>query len=345
MTTPGAEPPGGGERTGSTTARAAAAAWAKPARSPWARRAHWLGGTLAIAAAGWVVASLVRGAPGAAGTGVETSRLIAAAAAAAALYAGLGVIAAAAWWRCLGLYGRRPPIAPAVGLWARTQAAKYLPGNVFHYVGRQVLGRRMGVSHAELAASAALELATVLVAAAALTAAGSAAAPGGSLRLSAAAGAAALAALVGLVAADALIRRLPPLSRLAEGLPPLSRRRTAAAALPALGLHLVVLAGTAGILWGLVAAGWPGGAPPLGAVLAAYPLAWAAGTLTPGAPGGIGVREAALAVQLAPFLGEAPAALAAIALRAVTVGGDLLLAGAAWALRGREDGEASQPER
>jgi hypothetical protein len=319
-------------------------------RGPWARRTNWLGGALAIAAAGWVVASLVRGSPGAAaGTGVETSRLVAAAAAGAVLYALLGVLAAAAWWRCLGLYGRRPPMVPAVVLWARTQAAKYLPGNVFHYLGRQLLGRRMGLSHAELAASAALELATVLVAAAMLTAAGSAAAPGGSLRLSAAAGAAALAALAMLFAADALIRRLPPLRRLADGLPPLSRRRTAAAALPALGLHLLVLAGTAGILWGLVAAGWPERALPLGAALAAYPLAWAAGTLTPGAPGGIGVREAALAVQLAPFLGEAPAALAAIALRAVTVGGDLLLAGAAWTLRGRDGGAdgagGSQPAR
>ena len=61
-------------------------------------------------------------------------------------------------------------------------------------------------------------------------------------------------------------------------------------------------------------------------ILALYPLAWMAGTVAVGAPAGVGVREAILTLGLEPVLGPGPAAVVALALRLVTLGGDLLTA-------------------
>ena len=52
--------------------------------------------------------------------------------------------------------------------------------------------------------------------------------------------------------------------------------------------------------------------------------AWTLGFLTPGAPAGLGVREAVLVALLTPSAGEPAALTAALAFRAATLGGDLL---------------------
>jgi len=56
-----------------------------------------------------------------------------------------------------------------------------------------------------------------------------------------------------------------------------------------------------------------------------YTAAWIIGYVSPGAPGGIGVREAALVALLGPSLGEGTAVSVACGLRCVTILGDLLL--------------------
>ena len=57
----------------------------------------------------------------------------------------------------------------------------------------------------------------------------------------------------------------------------------------------------------------------------AYTAAWFIGYITPGAPGGLGMREAALVVPLGPSLGEATALSVSAGLRCLTILGDLLL--------------------
>ena len=55
-------------------------------------------------------------------------------------------------------------------------------------------------------------------------------------------------------------------------------------------------------------------------------LAWLIGFITPGAPGGIGVREASVLVTTSAIMGPGPALLFAAATRIVTLGGDALFA-------------------
>jgi len=64
--------------------------------------------------------------------------------------------------------------------------------------------------------------------------------------------------------------------------------------------------------------------PDFALLTAAFTLAWAVGFVTPGAPAGIGVREALLLVVLSPTLGAADASLLTLALRVATTLGDIL---------------------
>lgn len=64
-------------------------------------------------------------------------------------------------------------------------------------------------------------------------------------------------------------------------------------------------------------------------VVASYPvlagsfaLAWVAGFVVPGSPGGIGVREAVLVTALAPLLGAGAALGLAVLFRVVAIAGD-----------------------
>lgn len=312
-------------------------------RDPRPRRRfhHWAGAALALLSIAWVT-SRVAGDGALLLSGPDGRRLLTAVALGAAVYGLLTLLPATAWWWLTGIYGRRPRAGGAIAVWARSQIAKYLPGNVFHYVWRQALGRRLGLRHETLVASHLLEMGSLL-AAAALVGAGGAALARSSAAAAVSLPLAAAAALVALLAwplLDAALRRLPATAARMSALPRLAAGETLRLVAPAglmhglflaaTGLVLVVLAGLVGA--GGAAAGDAGsGSLAVPALrldgLWLYALAWVAGTLTPGAPGGLGVREAVLTLGLAGALGDARAALVAIALRVVTLLGDLLALG------------------
>jgi dolichol-phosphate mannosyltransferase len=76
---------------------------------------------------------------------------------------------------------------------------------------------------------------------------------------------------------------------------------------------LALLAGTLGLT-----------ATSTGVLLGAAALSWLAGVLVPIAPGGLGVRDAALALGLAPILGAGAATGLAVALRVVGFAGEVM---------------------
>jgi hypothetical protein len=55
-----------------------------------------------------------------------------------------------------------------------------------------------------------------------------------------------------------------------------------------------------------------------------YAIAWTLGLVTPGSPGGIGVRDAVLVAQLSPLIGASHALTLSLGLRAAAVLGDVL---------------------
>lgn len=291
------------------------------------RLARWAGGALALvsllflARRAWQVRASFADWPAGA---------LWAALAAALLSAAGGVALVVAWRALLDRHGGGPlPFGRAFVLHAGTQVAKYIPGNIFQYAGRHLQGRREGIPHGALVLSALGEAAGLGCVAGATVCAG-------------AAWAGELSAPAGTAGGAACLLAYPFVQRaLAWG----GRRGSAAGVAapgPMAGADLSALAGHLGFFLCATAAfttsalPWGGaqGAHP-GALAAACAAAWLAGFLTPGAPAGLGVREAVLVVALEGSLGRTGALGAAALYRLATTLGDGLLYGASLALRPR----------
>lgn len=243
------------------------------------------------------------------------------------VYTGANIPLSLAWIKLL--HNTAVPLVDTstlIGVYARSQFAKYLPGNVVHLAGRHILGRRCGYEHGPLAIAAVLEMILVMMAAIALIAIGGLAPE---LRLTgngSIPGEWALPLLaVGLLLAmyGALRWLWPWLRRHYPNLPNLSLR------LRRLFLPLIEYAlffAMGGFALALVIRSIENIDidQELPRLVAIFASTWLIGFVTPGAPSGIGVREAAMVLLLQPSIGSAWAVLAAVLLRVVTMLGDLL---------------------
>ncbi len=218
----------------------------------------------------------------------------------------LGLLAQA--WAAVAGIAHRLPFARAVAIYGPGTVAKYLPGSVFHYASRHVLGRRERLGHAALVKASMVEIAMhvgiALMMAAALIAAGWLAPVGG----------AALAA--GLLAAA---RRLPLVASFAYQLLFFS----AFAA-------IVLILGSIGALI----------ENPM-RLASLFFVAWTVGFLVPIAPGGIGVREAVLLALAAPYETTDAIAMLAVLVRLVGIVGDGLFGLASYFVAARLNRHAS----
>jgi uncharacterized membrane protein YbhN (UPF0104 family) len=246
------------------------------------------------------------------------------------------------WWRLISaLSPGRASARATMTTYAISQYGKYLPGNVAHYVLRHAWSRRSGVPHAALGLAVMLEATLLLVAALTVTLLGDTE----RLRLFSM-----LDARLAIVLLGAMLLGL------GVGLA-LARRRTFAdrwhiPALPSLFVLLACLACYA-LFFVASAALLDALAHVLGLaidsfamLLAAAAASWAAGFVVLGAPGGLGVREAAFVALAAGALGESQALLLIGLFRIVTFLGDSLLfaAGGALALRGADANDASSTQ-
>lgn len=237
-------------------------------------------------------------------------------------YVTVSLMQALAWWQLLRSSAGRAPPAPSVGIFALTQLGKYLPGNVMHFVFRYALTRASGAARSAVLVASGLEPWLLLCAALGLLVIFGGADwptqfgwPGWLAYLLPA-----LALLALTLVIPWLARRLP-----GSGLRPL-------ALLPALLLEAAFLLGSALLFDALLNLVVPEHAAPTGVVLGAAVLAWLAGFVTPGSPGGLGVREMVLSLTLAAWIEPAAAVGAAAAFRVLTVTGDLMVfsGGATW---------------
>jgi hypothetical protein len=227
-------------------------------------------------------------------------------------YGAANCLLAAGWWQVLR--GLKVPVrlAWAVRVYAISQLAKYIPGNVFQFVGRQALGLAAGLGNGPLLKSTVLELLVL---------------------------AGAGAVFVPLVVPD-LVLGWTPSASFVDAVPSWGWGAGVVLAI-VLGFWLLwrfggppmvgagFFYGTFVILSGVVFAACfavAGGAmnwAMSGSLIGAYIVAWLVGLLTPGAPAGLGMREAVLLLLL-PNVGTEPVILTAILFsRAVTVVGDV----------------------
>jgi hypothetical protein len=296
------------------------------------RLLRWAGHLLSVASLAyvfWIVAAELGGVR----TDLAATELLARGALASLIYVAAATLLGVAWYFLLRLGGAGVvSLRTAWHMHGLSQLAKYLPGNVFHLAGRHHLGRQAGAGHRALLVATALEAASLL----------------------------AVASLLVILFARGTLVDLPPLGRvdgrwlaavlLASVLAAMAWRlrrqgwraaRDAAAAWACLA-SFFVLVGAAGVLllseivpstsWG-----W------FPAFVGAYALAWSLGFLVPGAPGGLGVREAVLVGLLGPSAGLGELALFALLFRVVSMVGDVGYFALAALLRPGRGTEESRP--
>ncbi|HJP97608.1 MAG TPA: lysylphosphatidylglycerol synthase domain-containing protein [Rhodanobacteraceae bacterium] len=257
--------------------------------------------------------------------------------------AATGIVLAAIFWSCgapllalawrsmlsgLDIHRTWRELFGIVGI---TQFAKYVPGNVAQYIGRAGMSLARGIPAGPLAATLIVET-LLLIAAAVVMGVGTGALSEVGLKAVRlhAAQLALIAALVVLATvglfvfrrmAPTLLRRFAP--RYAPALdgallPPHASLAWAfilyCAMYLGMGIGLVLLAHF--LLPGAPHDHW--------LLIAVFALAWVVGFLTPGAPGGLGVREGLMLLMLAPAYTAASAGVLVIALRIATTLGDVI---------------------
>lgn len=253
----------------------------------------------------------------------------------------IGLVAAGvAWWSAQSAYmSKRPPLRPLFAVYAVTQFAKYLPGNVGHYIGRHVLLRRYGVQHAALVLGTLTE-AVFMVLAALVWAAGNLHVVLPGANFSVAPWEMLLAEILALGAAIGILQACRRRSSRLCALVPLESPRRLATVLP---LHLILFTMMAAALL------LPAQALPIsGSVMMLLPgvaaASWIAGFLVIGAPAGIGVREAVFIALLHGQMPESDILLLVAAFRIATFGGDILFLLLGLLLGGRRLGDRSSPD-
>jgi dolichol-phosphate mannosyltransferase len=218
--------------------------------------------------------------------------------------------------------GADPPAVDTLRVWARSYLLRYEPTGAVGFAYRVRERARLGATTPQILTASAYEQIAAVTAGAVVAVAASLAA---GVRPSVLAWI--LAA--GCAAAGLLARRLLVDPRVARWL---SRRRAAIAG-PLRGRTLAAMVALDMAGWTTTGLGaWvlagallgPRGAPSGLVLLGAFALAWVVGVLTPLLPGGLGPRDAALAVALTPVVGPGPAVVLAFGLRIVSLAGELL---------------------
>lgn len=212
-----------------------------------------------------------------------------------------------------------------VGLYSKTQIGKYLPGNVFHFVGRQECGIWPGFTQKQAAFASLLETVLLLVSASTF----SLMAGRGLLQQRFEIPSYVWWGLgIGmLVAGVGLIVWRSGNGQFVETRAKLARFLCKVfVGIAGYAMYFLLIGGLFLLL----------GNPILGSEfrmmgfierLWLYPVAWLAGVVTPGAPGGLGVRESLLVLALEPYVPSTTAAGYVLAFRLATVIGDIGLWG------------------
>jgi uncharacterized membrane protein YbhN (UPF0104 family) len=228
-----------------------------------------------------------------------------------------------AWQKLLVWFGETKAL-PRISLivYGRTQIAKYLPGNFFHYPTRHLMGNRVGFHHPALVGAAFYEIIGILVAAGTISLIGL------PKSLNIASTIYMRVAIILLVLVLSLLLQFF-LVRFSIGrklgFPEKSVSNAFRELLPIWAIYLVFFIIEGLILWGIV-----GGVTgswfimPYLYIVSTFTISWVVGFLTPGAPAGLGVRDAVMILILTYFLGAPAAAFTTLIARLVATIGDLV---------------------
>jgi len=224
-------------------------------------------------------------------------------AALAAVYGASNLLLAFGWRRLMHRLGVPVSRSWAIRAYAVSQLAKYVPGNIFQFAGRQAIGLAAGIGNGPLVKSTVYELALLTI---------------GGLLFSPLVLPLVLTGLPNWIGWASFAGAAAIVLCVACRIGGVDFGAAATFYLAFLTLSGVVFVVACDL------AGAPSRRELYPAIAGAYVVAWLVGLVTPGAPAGIGVREAILLVLLGG-LSTGPVILLAVVIgRTITVLGDLL---------------------
>jgi uncharacterized membrane protein YbhN (UPF0104 family) len=225
------------------------------------------------------------------------------------------------WWLAAGA-SDFAPWWTIQRIYARANVAKYIPGNVFQYVGRYQLAVGAGVDSSRTAASIALESLVMIIAAMIVVCVGYLASPTSLAFIPALVGKAhwLVVALV-FVVALAWWQRAFVMSLINT----LRQMVTLGRFLAAIALNICIFVAIGASVTLLDREFVPHTSIEWVDYTWGFAIAWVLGFMVPGAPGGLGVREAVLFALFAKRLGPGEAAMLFLIFRVVTSVADLIV--------------------
>ena len=235
-------------------------------------------------------------------------------------------LSSTAWAGWLSFFSRTPfKVQDARRVFIRANIGRYIPGNVMHFVQRNLFASGMGISQLQLAMSTVFEVmsyVSVAMCVALLTA-------GDSLQKVLAGyfgdrlpmlGIAAACVAAAVVIALVILRK-----KIRTALEGHTAKELVQTLLKVMGLQLVTLTLLGAVMLMLV--WYAKGSMTFdmaGTVISTYIVAWVLGFIVPGASGGIGIREMALLLLLGPPLGKSLVLSLTVIHRLITIIGDFL---------------------
>lgn len=232
-----------------------------------------------------------------------------------------------AWKNTLDyLAGRKNRFKDVAYVYGKANIGKYLPGNVMHYVERNLFATKIGLSQLDLAISSIIEVIGIIIVALLfsavcaheelLQAARKYVKPVYAIAL----------VILGILVIAAIIIICRKSRRIRDMIKRLADRKFLRVFVLNLIIYAVVLAILGAIL--VLVCGFiydvEIDAAGVAAIITYYMLAWVLGFIVPGAPGGIGVREAILVLLLSPVIGDTVTLSAALIHRLISIIGDFI---------------------
>ena len=207
-------------------------------------------------------------------------------------------------------------------IYGKSQIAKYIPGNVFHILGRQILGSQAGIKHIVLAGATVYEILGLISISILIGFSGMIIFGLGNIYFSLYQ--IILILFTTLVITSLAIALAPYLMSLRGIILPNKRIRDTIHNISKVYLLYFIFFLIAGLLLVIIVNTFLNINFIITAKLVViFSIAWVAGFIIPGAPGGIGVREAVIIFFITPIIGEAQSIAVAIALRFITLLGDV----------------------
>lgn len=256
------------------------------------------------------------------------------------LYAGANICGAVGWHVIFTSNSAQPiHVVKNIAIYTYTQINKYLPANIFHFVGRFFYLRALGFNQTAIAVSTFYEI-TLIVAVSGLislpvlvTRAQELPLPDISDSILV------LILIIGAGLSGLLIyissSKVPEYAaRLRHAITGKTGVFATASAIYVINQALLGLA-----LWVIVNGINPNSTYNIVFFTSTFAVAWTLGLITPGASAGLGVRETVLTIMLAPVLTSDQAILVATLMRVISIVGDILLWGAGFLLLQLKIGE------